>query len=328
MKLTYTYFILCLCLLSINSFARGASESFEQWKKSYASRAARHGLSQKFVLNILKDVKEDLTVVEKDRNQVILDKERDYNQFIQKWLRSDPSRIELGRELLKENWDILQKVESHYGVEKEIIVSLWGVETFYGQITGSYDLIRSLATLAYEGRRRKFFEIQLNAALRLIKQGHVTREDLKGSWAGATGQCQFMPSNIPAYAQDFDGDGKKDIWNNKSDLFASIAFFLKKVGWQKGKSIGLLAMNTKNLDLSPTKYRSKKIYQKLGFKTLGGSKVDGNWSARRIANIPMKGSPVILRGSNYAPLLKWNNSSLFAAFNILILEGLQGVEVN
>lgn len=325
MKLRYNIVFKFLFFLNYIS-STFAGESFEQWKISYAKRAARHGLPQAFVLNILNDVKEDLSVVEKDRNQVVLDKERDYNQFIQKWLRSEPSRIELGKEHLKENWELLEKIEATYGVEKEIIVSLWGVETFYGQITGDYDLVRSLATLAYEGRRRKFFEIQLNAALRLIKQGHVTRKDLKGSWAGATGQCQFMPSNIPVYAQDFDGDGKKDIWNNKADLFASIAYFLKKVGWQKGKSIGSLVLNTKSLELRPDKYRSKKVYQKLGFKNLDGSKIDGNWSARRVANIPLKGSPVILRGTNYSPLLKWNNSSLFAAFNIILHEGLQELE--
>jgi membrane-bound lytic murein transglycosylase B len=312
-------YILLSLLISSPLYAK---QTFEQWKKSYAKKAAKHGLPQKFVLSMLEDVTVDETVIEKDRNQVILDKKRDYNDFIKRWMRTEPSRIEQGRIALQENLELLQRVEKKYGVEKEVIVSLWGVETFYGQITGDYDLVRSLATLAYDGRRRKFFEIQLNASLRLIKQGHVKREDLKGSWAGATGQCQFMPSNIPAYARDFDGDGKKDIWNNKADLFASIAYFLKKVGWQKGKSIGSLALNNKGKELNKTKYRTKNTYSKLGFTELDGSKISGNWRARRIATIPMKNSPVVLRGSNYKPLTTWNNSSLFAAFNILLVEGL------
>lgn len=317
-----TKLLLMLLIISTNTFAR---ENFEQWKISYAKRAARRGIPEYFVLNILKDVKEDLEVIKKDKNQVILSTKKDYHVFIKKWLKSNPSRIELGKQKLKENFDLLQKVENKYGVDKEVIVSLWGVETLYGKITGDNDLITSLATLAYEGRRRTFFERQLNAALRLLKQGHVKREDLKGSWAGATGQCQFMPSNIPAYAQDFDGDGKKDIWNNKADLFASIANFLKKVGWEKGKSIGSLAMVPKGLKekLSPIKYRTKFTYNKMGLKSLNGNKISGNWRARRIATIPLKNSPIILRGSNYSKLLNWNNSSLFAAFNILLVDGFK-----
>ena len=149
------------------------------------------------------------------------------------------------------------------------------------------------------------------------------REQLKGSWAGATGQCQFMPSNINAYAQHFDGDGKKDIWNTKADVFASIANFLKKVGWKYKKEIGTLALNTKNKKLTPNKYRSQKTYNRYGFKNLDGSKIKGKWRRRRFAEIPMKNSPVVLRGSNYKPLLSWNNSSLFAAFNILLMNGFK-----
>lgn len=315
-------FILIFLILSTNSFAK---ESFEQWKSSYAKRASKRGIPKKYVLEILKDVKLDSNVIEKDSKQVIFDKEKDYNIFIKSWLRSNPSRVELAKQALVDNLDLLKKVENRYGVDKEIIVSLWGVETLFGKITGDYDLITSLATLAYDGRRRTFFERQLNAALRLLKKGHVVRESLKGSWAGATGQCQFMPSNISAYAQDFDGDGKKDIWTNKADLFASIANFLKMVGWEKGKSIGSLATVSTDVisELSLTKYRTKDTYNKLGFKNLKGEKIKGNWVARRVATIPLKNSPVILRGSNYSKLLRWNNSSLFAAFNIMLIDELK-----
>jgi len=310
-------------LLIFISLPLYAQEDFNAWKKSYAKRAAKRGLPSKFVLDILKDVEEDLSVIEKDKKQVILDKEKDYKTFIQMWLRSNPSRIEIGKEMLKKHAKVLNKIEKKYGVEKEIIIALWGVETFYGKITGDYDLIRSLATLSYEGRRRKFFETQLNAALRALKQGHVTRDKLIGSWAGATGQCQFMPSNIPVYAQDFNGDGKKDIWTTTEDVFASIAYLLKKAGWEKGKSIGQLAINSKNIEIDNEIYRSPSTFNRLGFTALDGSSIKGRWNSRRFATIPMKNSPVVLRGSNYKPLLKWNNSSLFAAFNILLLEGFK-----
>lgn len=305
-----------VCLLSSASFA-----SFDKWKKQYAKRAAKRGLSQSFVLKILKNVKPDPTVIEKDRNQVILDKNKDYQKFIKRWLRESPSRIEVGKKKLAENLEILEKIEKKYKVEKEVIVALWGTETLYGEITGDYDLVRSLATLSFEGRRRKFFERQLNAALRLIKQGHVDRDDLKGSWAGATGQCQFMPSNIGLYAQDYDEDGKKDIWKTKSDIFASIANYLRKNGWQYGKSIGTLAINTKKKKVNVNRYRSITTYNKLGFRNTDGSKISGNWRGRKMAEIPMKNSPYILRGSNYQTLRKWNRSNLFAAFNIMLIEG-------
>lgn len=313
---------LCIILLCATLCPEAkAIEEFERWKRAYAKRAAKRGLPTAFVLKTLADVKVDLGVIKKDRNQVILDKSKDYPSFIKGWLQENPSRVEKGREVLRENLELLKKVEKKYSVEKEVIVSLWGVETFYGEITGDYDLIRSLATLSYDGRRRKFFESQLNASLRLLRKGHVTRDKLKGSWAGATGQCQFMPSNIVVYAQDFDGDGKKDIWTNKADIFASIANYLRKVGWKKGNSIGSLALNTKNTKTSLDHYRTKKQYNSLGFRNLDGSLINkGLWKRRKGSLIPMANSPVVLQGGNYKPLLRWNNSSLFAAFNILLVD--------
>lgn len=311
-------FLFLLVLLPQLCFA-----DFEKWKLSYAKAASKRGLPQKFVIKELKQLKFDKEIVEKDRNQIILDKDTDYQKFIQKWLRSEPTRIEQGRVLLKKYAKLLNQIEKKYQVDKEVIVALWGTETFYGKITGDYDIIHSLATLSYDGRRKDFFETQLTAALKLIYQGHVKRENLKGSWAGATGQCQFMPSNIPLYAQDFNGDGKKDIWGTEADVFASIANYLKKNGWSRGKSIGSLAINTKDKNLTSNRYRSQSEYNRLGFKSLSGEKISGNWSRRRFAELPMKNSPVVLRGSNYGPLLKWNRSSLFAAFNIILMDGFK-----
>lgn len=287
MKTLATYLTLLLIPLIIGEAQ--ADAGFEHWKKQYKKRASKRGLSQSFLSNYLDDLSLDKEVLEKYNNQVLLDTKRDYQSFMKKWLRENPSRIEMAKENLKENLELLQKVEKKYGVQKEVIVALWGVETLFGKITGDYDVIRSLSTLAYKSRRKKFYEIQLNAAFRLLKAKHVSREDLKGSWAGATGQCQFMPSNFNAYAQDFDGDGKKDLWNNKGDIFASIANLLKKAGWKKGGSVGVLEFNSNNSNAS---------------------------------TIPLKSSPVVIRGPNYKPLMKWNRSSLFAAFNIVLIDGM------
>lgn len=312
--------ILLTIVYSTNSTVH--ARSFEAWKKQFIKKAASKGIPSKFVKKQFIDLKLDQNIIDKDRNQVTSNKKINYQTWIKTWLRENPSRIEEAKQALKDNDEILKRVEKKYGVEKEVIVSLWGVESLFGKIQGDYDLVNSLATLSYDGRRKKFFEIQLLAALRLLYKGHVKREDLKGSWAGATGQCQFMPSNIPGFAKDFNGDGKKDIWNTKEDVFASIAYLLKKGGWKKGNTIGSLAYATKGLNFNLNQYRSAKQYNKLGLRSYKGEKLEGHWR-RIVAKIPMSNSPVVLRGGNYEALMKWNRSSLFAAFNILIIEGLK-----
>lgn len=125
----------------------------------------------------------------------------------------------------------MNAVSSQYGVPAEVVVALWGIETSYGKNTGSYDLITALATLAWEGRRAQFFKNELINALIILQERHITRPDFKGSWAGAMGQNQFMPSSWHRYAVDFDKDGHKDIWKTKADIFASSANYLHKNGW-------------------------------------------------------------------------------------------------
>lgn len=300
------------------------SETFGEWKASYSRRASKRGVPKDFSSKILKDIKLDKSVIEKDRKQIIFSKKVDYNSFIKKWIRKDKTRILIGRKMLNENIDLLNKIEKVYGVDKEVIISLWGVETFYGDIVGNYDVIRSLSTLAYDGRRRRFYETQLNAAMRLLKKGKVELSKFKGSWAGAFGQCQFMPSNVNAYGQDFDQDGKVDLWKSNADIFASIAYLLKKGGWKKGSSIGSLALNTKSYYGNLDKYRTQNNYNSLGFRDLSGKYITNkSWSKRRAVTIPMKNSPVLLRGSNYLSILKWNNSSLFAALNIILIDELK-----
>ncbi|MFK7827751.1 MAG: lytic transglycosylase domain-containing protein [Oligoflexales bacterium] len=307
------------CLHAHNLLAK----NFSDWKKIFSKDTVKLGIPEVYTYKILKGVKFDPAVVKKDRNQILVNKKVDYLKFIKKWKGQNPSRLELARKKLRKNITILQKVEQQYAVEKEVIVSLWGVETSFGRITGKYDVIRSLATLAYDGRRRAFFEKQLKSAILMLYRGHTTRSYLKGSWAGATGQCQFMPSNHHL-AQDFDGDGKKDIWNNKADIFASIANYLKNAGWKKGQSIGILALNTKNKKVHGSAFRSPKEYAMLGFKRLDGKNfLDDWWKKKQAASIPLRNSPVVLKGTNYKAIFNWNPSVLFVAFNILMVNALK-----
>ena len=320
-----TLLVKLLILLTFVQFSVSsayAKQSFEEWKKSFIRLAAKRGIPSHFTKKQFENLEFNKEIIEKDRNQVTASKKIDYSVWIKTWVRENPSRIDEAKLTLKENLETLKKVEKRYGVPKEVIVALWGVESLFGKIQGDYDLIESLSALTYDGRRKRFFSTQLMAALRLIYQGHVTREDLKGSWAGATGQCQFMPSNIPGFAKDFNGDGKKDIWNTKADVFASIAYLLKKGGWKRGSTIGSLAITTKGREFNLNKYRSANAYNKLGLRNLDGSKLEGRWK-RIIAEIPMQNSPVVLRGGNYEALMKWNRSSLFAALTIILINGLE-----
>ncbi|HEY2873201.1 MAG TPA: lytic murein transglycosylase [Reyranella sp.] len=149
-----------------------------------------------------------------------------------------PERVTRGRALLKENRALLSRFAGSSGVPDSILAALWGIESNYGTRLGDFEVVSALATLAYNGFRAKFFREQLVAALKIVSQGHIGLHGMKGSWAGAMGQCQFIPTSFLAYAADGDGDGRKDIWTNRADVFASIANYLQRVGWRPGERWG------------------------------------------------------------------------------------------
>jgi membrane-bound lytic murein transglycosylase B len=296
-----------------------AEEDFDDWKKSFVNKYASKSLPASFIEEQLEDLDYLDDVIEKDRNQLTSSTELDFSEWIPRWLNSDPPRVDQGKKMLKEHAKILAKVERKYGVPKEVIVSLWGVETLYGKITGDYAILEALATLAYDKRRRRFFTQELLAALKIIREGHIQAKDFNASWAGATGQCQFMPTSFLMYAQDFDGDGKKDIWSNHADIFASIANYLKRVGWKRGGTIGVLAKAQSAKEFSYNRLRTPNQFHRLGLRKLDGTKLKGRWR-RRVETMPQKNAPYLLPGSNYKALMRWNRSSLFAALNILLID--------
>jgi lytic murein transglycosylase len=153
----------------------------------------------------------------------------------------DDARVRRGQSIAATHAAQLSAIETRYGVPAPLLLALWGIETSYGANAGSFDLVRSLATLAWEGRRRALFERELIASLKLIDQGRVTRARLVGSWAGATGQPQFLPSSIARYAVDGDGDGRADLWASGPDTLSSIANYLRDNGWMAGGDWGVPA---------------------------------------------------------------------------------------
>ena len=201
-------------------------------------------------------------------------------------------------------------------MQSRYIVALWGIETDFGRITGGFPVISSLATLAYDGRRSKFFRKELLLALKIVDGGHILAKDMVGSWAGAMGQNQFMPSSFHAYAVDYDKDGSKDIWKTLPDVFASIANYLSKSGWQADQTWGRPVRLPENFS---RKFLGRKIKKPLGeWQQLGVRKLSGQDLPKRnlLSSIirPEKGQigPAFVIYNNYEVILKWNRSNYFA----------------
>ena len=200
-------------------------------------------------------------------------------------------------------------------MQPRFLVALWGIETDFGRLTGGFPVISSLASLAYDGRRSKYFKKELINSLKIIDEGHIQYDKMSGSWAGAMGQCQFMPSSFIKFSYDWNKDGKKDIWKNKGDVFASSANYLKSVGWDHKKTWGRkVFLGNFNYD----KYKTNKV--KLSLKKWSEYGVlDSNQKSIPFLNlkarliIPIKGGKYgYLVYSNFETLLNWNRSNYFA----------------
>ncbi|MAU41978.1 MAG: lytic transglycosylase [Kordiimonas sp.] len=207
---------------------------FDIWLEHLKNEALNEGISAPTLESALSGLTPNPKVIELDRRQPEFT--QTYQDYISR--RVSETRIARGHEKIRQHQAALNKVAQEYGVPGRFIAAIWGMETNYGSYTGGYSVIRSLATLAHDTRRPAFFRAQLIAALKIIDQGHITQDNMKGSWAGAMGQSQFMPSSFLDYAADNDGDGRKDIWTNETDVFASIANYLTRHGWRKGETWG------------------------------------------------------------------------------------------
>lgn len=210
--------------------------AFAEWLKDFRHRAHAQGITSKTLGGAFNSVRYDPDVIRRDQNQA------EFVKPIWDYLDSAVSdiRIANGQRALKTHHQAFEKIEMAYGVEKEIVAAVWGMESNYGTRRGDMNLIQSLATLAFDGRRSAFFEQQLIAALQILQAGDIIPERMTGSWAGAMGHTQFIPTSYLAYAVDFTGDGKRDIWSDDpSDALASTAAYLQRFGWVKGQPWGV-----------------------------------------------------------------------------------------
>lgn len=214
--------------------AQDSQPPFHQWLEDLRAEAVAQGIRPQTLDAALADLQPIERVIELDRRQPEFT--QTYSDYIT--ARLSETRIANGRKKVAEYRDMLEAVGAKYGVQPRFIAAIWGMETNYGAYMGSFPVIASLATLAYDPRRSAFFRKELINALKILDEGHTTVEAMQGSWAGAMGQSQFMPSSFLAYAQDFNGDGRRDIWGTTEDVFASIANYLKVHGWARDHTWG------------------------------------------------------------------------------------------
>lgn len=206
---------------------------FASWKSGFEDRARSAGISQATLSRAFSDVTYDRNVIRRDRSQKSF--KLSFDEFYAR--RVGSSLIASARGKMKAHAGVLSRIEKRYGVPKEILVSIWGLETNFGRDgSGKYSIIRSIATLAYDCRRSEFFTGHLMAALRIVQKGDMSPGEMRGGWAGEIGQVQFLPGSYDKYAVDFDGDGRRDLVHSVPDILASTANFMKGHGWQAGGS--------------------------------------------------------------------------------------------
>ena len=301
-----------LSAVTFTSAYAAATQPFEAWVTELKAEAEKQGISRSIFDQAFTGVTPIPRVVELDRKQPEFT--LTFEQYLTRVVPD--ARIQKGRALLKENKALLTEVSEKYGVQPRFIVALWGVETDFGRITGGFPVVASLATLAYDGRRSAFFRKELLLALKILEQGHIAPGDMKGSWAGAMGQSQFMPSSFHNFAVDYNGDGHKDIWGTKADVFGSIANYLSKSGWNNSETWGRAVSLPANFDKSLVDSKITKTMRE--WEALGVTRRDGGpLPSRNLTSqlvVPGDGelAPAYLAYSNYEVILKWNRSSYFA----------------
>ena len=282
---------------------------FAVWAADYKQRALSAGYDPVAVNAVMQSVRFQPALIPLDRKQP--ETQLTLQHYIERTVSVD--RINKGRTKFAENASLLNAVSQQTGVAPQVIVALWGKETTYGAFTGGYAVGDALATMAYEGRRRAMFERELAAFIQIVQQMQRDPTTLKGSWAGAMGQCQFMPSSYLKYAADGNGDGKADIWFSLPDVFASTANFLVQSGWQAGQPIAQSAMIPANINTAligrDKQARPLRDWQAMGVRLVGAAP-SGDIPAKLYA--PDAGGPAFVIYPNFDVLLRWNNSGYFA----------------
>lgn len=280
------------------------------WILEFREEAKSQGISDALLDELFGHFAPIDKVIDLDRRQP--ESTRTFTQYIESTVPQ--FRIKEGRRLLAANRAQLQKISAEYGVPANVIVALWGMETSYGKITGNFNVPRALATLAYEGRRAEFFRKELMNALKIIQQGHIKLASMQGSWAGAMGQSQFMPSSFLSYAVDYNNDGRRDIWGTQADVFASIANYLKRSGWNAEEGVLTKVVLPPKFDATLEnidRLRPMREWKNYGITLPGGKPLPENGMAALVFPGKHYEGAYLVTG-NYHVILKWNRSRYFA----------------
>jgi membrane-bound lytic murein transglycosylase B len=308
-----------------------AEVPFDDWLKGVHAEAVQRGISKATLDAALTGLIPIKRVIQLDRKQP------EFTQTFHQYLNARVSkwRVNTGRARYGKHATLLKEVGKVYGVQPRFVVALWGIETSFGRAMGSFSVVRALATLAHDGRRSRYFRKELFNALTIIDEGHISAKKMKGSWAGAMGQNQFMPSSFLAYAVDYNKDGKRDIWGTIDDVFASAANYLKRAGWRAdqtwGREVRLPAGFEKNIPalMNIKRKRGCRALKKLSarktlpqWQAMGIRRMDGrDLPARNLkASLVLPDGPPYSEKStaflvyrNFRATLRWNCSIAFAA---------------
>lgn len=303
-----------------------AADGFQTWLAGVRREAREAGISPSTLDTAFRGIKPLPTVLKLDRRQP------EHTVTLDRYLKNavNDRRVALGRRLLRQHAGVLDRVGRRYGVPPAVVVALWGIETDFGRQTGGFRVVDALATLAHDGRRAAYFRGELLDALRIIEQRHVTADGLRGSWAGALGQCQFMPSNFLKFAQDFNGDGRRDIWRTEADVFASAANYLANHGWTPSQTWGREVDRPSGLDRRLVGLEVRKPlpeWRRLGLRRVGGDELAGaaGIEASLIQPDGANGRAFLVQ-DNFRTVMRWNRSTYFATAVGILADRIGGTE--
>ena len=284
---------------------------FKSWRNDFRARALAKGIKPSVFDGAFAGVSVNQQVVKLDGSQA------EFTRQIWDYLdtATSASRVSTGKQQWQRHANTLAKIEQRYGVDAKVVMSIWGMETNYGSYRGNTNTIEGLATLAFEGRRRTFAEAELIAALQILQAGDVKPEKMRGSWAGAMGHTQFMPTSYLEYAQDFTGDGKRDIWSDDpTDALASTAYYLARFGWKKGAPWGVEIALPKHFDYSQAdqSHRQPVAYWKQrGVTTVDGQPLPDHGDAAILVPAGAHG-PAFAVFENFRVIRRYNNATSYA----------------
>lgn len=284
-----------------------SSVPFDRFVEGVKAEAQRRGIGQATVNLAFAGVQPNQRVIALDRRQA--EGGLPWEEYRDRIMVS-PTRVQNGRRMYAENAELLRRIEARFRVSPRVIVAIWGVETNFGGNTGGFRVIEALATLAWEGRRASYFRNELFAALKILDEGHIRTDRMLGSWAGAMGQPQFMPSNFERLAVDFDGDGRRDIWDNRADALASIAHYFQRSGWRAGEPWGREVRPPPGFSLAGADTQTRRPlrdFARMGFRDADGGPLPVDGPEAQIV-LPSRGSGQVFLGHHNLRVIRRYNS--------------------